>query len=62
MTNANNARRSNKTLINGIKARIATYEAELVHPLTIQCGSAAIKCVQESIDVWKAELARVEAA
>ncbi len=50
-----------KTQIKSLRARIAYLKLELAEPYTIALGPAAVRCIQETIDVWTAELARLEA-
>jgi hypothetical protein len=51
-----------KTELKTLRLRLEALRAELVHPFTLKCGAAAVKCVQETIDTVEAELARRLAA
>lgn len=55
-----NRTKSTKTQIEAVQARIAVLTDELNDTYTISLGPAAVKCVRETLDVWTAELARLE--
>jgi hypothetical protein len=46
-----------KTQLKTLTLRVAALRAELTDPYTVSLGPAAVRCVQESLDRWEAELA-----
>lgn len=57
-----NNTKATKSQIKTLEARIVALRAEMTDEYTVSLGRAAVKCVEESLEAWTAELSRVRAA